>query len=610
MGASALALSLSLAAAPPAQAADAYLTGTVSDGNGGKMGGVTVSAKADGGTITTTVYTDEAGAYYFPALEPGKYHIWAQALSFGIEKGDVDLKDTTQQNFTLKPVADYFTQLPGDLVLASLPHETPDDRRLWQVVHNNCTGCHTPNFPLQNKFDEAGWTAMLDLMKMVNVAGIYQGANAKPNGIIDFHEKELAAYLAKARGPGQSSVTLQTRPRPSGESARIVVKEYDVPLDPGIYGPNKYSLNSGSDWSLGTPTNFIGARPHDTWADLDGNLWYTNNNPSHTTSIGRIDAKTGAAKQLKVDGANGLAANSHGMTRDPSGTLWFNIGPTIVPGQAGLARVDPKTEKIEVFVPPKPMSPTGGATTVDWSPDGHIWASSPDGGLRFDPQTKEFTEFKSLTFKTPNGTGTTYGMAADRDGNAFWAEMNIDTIAKADVPSKESLEVKLPAVASEKDRLTADEKAMYAKFVVPDFNTPVPWAQGPRRMGADKQGQYVYVCDSFGGNITRIDIKTLDTKIIPLPDSAYQHPYHATVDKKHNVWLNVYDADRVMRYDPQTEQWTAFDLPSRGESRYVSLLEKDGQMQVVVPEYRGPKIAVMSFRSEADMAAAKAKIAK
>jgi hypothetical protein len=40
--------------------------------------------------------------------------------------------------------------------------------------------------------------------------------------------------------------------------------------------------------------------------------------------------------------------------------------------------------------------------------------------------------------------------------------------------------------------------------------------------------------------------------------------------------------------------------------RYVSLLEQDGKMQVVLPYFRARKVAVMSFRSEEDMAALKA----
>jgi hypothetical protein len=47
--------------ATPAQAADHLLKGTVASTAGEKLGGVTVSAKAQGSTITTSVYTDEQG---------------------------------------------------------------------------------------------------------------------------------------------------------------------------------------------------------------------------------------------------------------------------------------------------------------------------------------------------------------------------------------------------------------------------------------------------------------------------------------------------------------------------------------------------------------------
>ncbi len=48
--------------------ADALLSGTIKSDDGKPMGGVTVSAKPDGGTITTTVFTDEAGQYFFPGF--------------------------------------------------------------------------------------------------------------------------------------------------------------------------------------------------------------------------------------------------------------------------------------------------------------------------------------------------------------------------------------------------------------------------------------------------------------------------------------------------------------------------------------------------------------
>ena len=201
--------------------ADALLSGAIKGADGKPMGGVTVSAKPDGGTITTTVFTDEAGQYFFPELPAGHYRVWAQALSFKTAKDEVDLTANRKQDFSLSPMNDAeatFKQLPGNLVLDALPDSTPEQQRMKRIVHNVCTGCHTPSYILQHRFDEAGWNAIIDLMKHVNVYGIYQGPEHKPSGILDFNQKELAAYLARARGPGESSMNVKLEPRPSRRS--------------------------------------------------------------------------------------------------------------------------------------------------------------------------------------------------------------------------------------------------------------------------------------------------------------------------------------------------------------------------------------------------------
>src|ERR1700688_1304362 len=95
------------------------LTGSVTSPTGEKMGGVTVSAKAVGATITTTVFTDEAGAYYFPTLPAGKYRVWAQALGFETANGEAELKTGGRADFALKQITDterLIRQLPGDLI--------------------------------------------------------------------------------------------------------------------------------------------------------------------------------------------------------------------------------------------------------------------------------------------------------------------------------------------------------------------------------------------------------------------------------------------------------------------------------------------------------------
>jgi streptogramin lyase len=226
----------------------------------------------------------------------------------------------------------------------------------------------------------------------------------------------------------------------------VVFKEFDVPLASELNVPAKDPMTDGSDWSLGTPSR-RGSLVHDATADLEGNLWFTSNVPNRNTTVGRIDTKTGAVKMFKVNGPGGLAANTHGITRDPNGIIWFDVNA----GRRGLARLDPKTEKIDVHIPPTGMSPTGGAVTVDYDGKGQIWASSPDGALRFNPETEKFTEFKSVTLKTPNGNGVTYGAAGDRNGNGWWAEMIIDTINKGDVATGRSIELKLPRREVDKD---------------------------------------------------------------------------------------------------------------------------------------------------------------
>src|SRR5208283_1744455 len=121
------------------------------------------------------VFTDEQGNFYFPELASGKYRIWAQADTYDTARGEIDLAGVRHQNFVLSPLKDFERQLTGDQLLASLPTETADDRRMKRIFRNNCTGCHPPNYILQNRFDADGWIAIMNLMERVNTGGAYFG---------------------------------------------------------------------------------------------------------------------------------------------------------------------------------------------------------------------------------------------------------------------------------------------------------------------------------------------------------------------------------------------------------------------------------------------------
>src|SRR4029077_13275120 len=220
---------------------------------------------------------------------------------------------------------------------------------------------------------------------------------------------------------------------------------------------------------------------------------------------------TGEVKYIKVDRQDGkFAATAHGLTRDGNGDLWFDVNP----GRRSLGKLEVKTEKISVYEPPPPMSPLGGAVTLDVDGKGRIWASAPDGVVAFNPVAEKFTEFKSqLPFKNAKRTNSTYGAAGDRDGNGWWAQMAFDTIGKADVAGGKPLEGQLPPVIEETKRVTPEARAVYDKVDDLGINSPLPWSQGPRRMGTDKNADVLWVGNSWGGSLARIDTRTLETTL-------------------------------------------------------------------------------------------------
>ena len=133
----------------PAQPADRLLSGSVKSDTGAKLDGVTVSAKGVGQTITTSIFTDEDGNYYFPRMAEGRYRVWAQAEGFEAGKAEINLNGTAgRQDFTLNTIKDNLEivkQLTGQEYVTSLPEDTPGHRKMKDVFYNTCTGCHETN---------------------------------------------------------------------------------------------------------------------------------------------------------------------------------------------------------------------------------------------------------------------------------------------------------------------------------------------------------------------------------------------------------------------------------------------------------------------------------
>lgn len=590
-----------------------FLTGAVHSASGKGMEGVSVSAKADGQSVTTTVFTDDSGNYYFPAtLAAGQYRVWAQAEGYEYAEAQVNLaQSVTRQDFSLNPSAHVVRQMTGQEYITSLAENTPDQRRVKNIVYDTCTGCHEPNYILQNRFDEKGWESILNLMSRVeNGSGIYGGPDQAPFPVMQYYKKDLAAYLAENRGPGKSAMKIQLHPRPTGDPARAVITEYDVPLADAQPSKtdNGYATNGGSDWSLGTPSALNRVRGiHDTQPDLNGNIWFTYAEPSYTRSLGMVNAKTGKVTSILIPGADGMAALTHGLAVDPKGILWFTVIGLSGEGSA-LGRIDPNTMKYELFPPAKGMPPIiNGA--VDFDVRGFIWVTSRRGVLRFNPETRRFDhDFRSPTF-ADNGIGVTYGIAVDRDGNAWWTQINIDRVDKADPNTGKVHAFKVPSRPSLAGAVfTKEDKQLYSLAGVELTDFSGLYSQGPRRMGADRRSDAVWVCNYWGGDVMKVDIHSMRTTFYryPTPESA---PYDAVVDNEHNVWVNLTNGDSVAKLDPSTGKWTEYPLPSRGIAlRHIALSERNGVKQIYVGYTRNSRVARLSFRSEQDLQALAARV--
>ena len=572
--------------------------GTAMSASGEKMEGVTVSARAVGKTTTTSVFTDEQGQYFFPPLAPpfeaGTYRVWAQAVGYGKVDGEVTVasNQSAKQDFALTPIDDFTHQLSGTEWLEALPAETRDDRRMKEIFRVTCTECHAAGLALQNRFDQRGWRSIIDLMAQVSYHG-WRGANSRPSLTMQYYRNELAGYLAKARGPKSDPLTFQLQPRHTGDAARHVVTEYDIPV---AELENERVYLDGSEWSHGVTSGMHGGGGmHDSVVDDDGNAWVTDSVRNNFRTLAKLDTKTGQVVGFKVTAPDGRRARgSHGIAKDRNGILWFDTS-------GSLGRVDPRTEEFTVYTPPTPLR-VGGSPMVDGK--GKIWIGNPHGAMRFDPDTHEFDYFQNKTI----GDQQTYGTAADRLGNGWWAQFNMDIVGHANGETGEVSEVRMrpPWALDNEELLTPDDRDFFHRIGALRFSGSVfnPGAQAPRRLFADPNGDSVWVANWWGHNLAQIDINTFETTYHRLPINS--HPYATAVDRNHMVWTNLSADDAVAKLDPNTGQYTIYKLPSVGtELRHIAV-DNAGGPDVWVVYREASRAARIQFRTESQLQAARA----
>ncbi len=555
------------------------LSGTVKASDGKPLEGVGVSARGVSETFTTTVYTDESGRYLFPPMTSGKYKVWAQAVGFETSKADAGLTDGAkkQVELTLASLNDFHKQLSGTEWAASLPEDTPDDRRMKTVFINNCSGCHQVSFLLQNRFDAAGWGAVITLMeKMLSIG--YAPENATPNSVIHAYKQELAEYLGRVRGPGNSPLNLKLLPRPTGESAQIVVTEYDLsrPEMPG------WTMeHNGTDWSEGTPSRWDGRAAHDVAVDKGGFVWFADDATPERT-LGKLDPRTGRITEYKLADQANAAESSHALVFDKAGNIWFANGT-----EGSPTKFDPETGKFFRYPRPQDIPFSGDFITLDTK--GNVWSPHREGAFKLDPLTGKYTNYSDRPGKA------NYDLAADAEDKVWVSKPGGNDMEIVDSHTGKIEQLALNSMSSQDYEITAKDMELSAGLGLTP-NTATPLEKGPRRSVADREKDVIWVCEFFADRLAKIDVRTKKVTEYPLPH-RFSQPYSATVDKNHTVWITMLNSDRFAKFDPTTEKFTEYVLPTRGtEIRHIQVDSSTNPPTVWLPYDRTNKIARVQFR--------------
>jgi streptogramin lyase len=523
------------------------LAGKVVASTGEALAGIPIKAHRDSSAMTVAVYTDAKGEYSFPAwsdLTPGSYSVAIELPDFEHAARPVTVSEgkAAKIDFTLKSKPVAYEDATASEIIAGLPG-TDHQKTLF----SQCSNCHTLQWALQAPRTKEEWVAVVKKM-----AG--RPAEQETPGTYAFGQKQfiepLAEYLTSIRGPDASDkVPFKPHPRPTdAASTNLVVTEYALPRG----GERELFMLRGD-------RRFVW--PHDVIMN-DKYAYYTDH---FSYVLGRIDTKTGEAKEMpfpvpKGAGREGRNMTGEGDTRPgaPGGgahELQFDRqGNVIVGMDNGTVKYDPETGRFTSW--------SAGRAMFGLDPDGNVWNLQRNGDLAKIDTSSE--ELKKTTFQIPKNRGI-YDTDTDSKGRThlyIWQEGKIGIF----------------------DPKTVE----YSEYL-----TPTPMS-GPRRGQIDGQDR-LWAAEFYAGQLLMFDPDKKVVKEYPLingtkPYTApYAEPYSASADDKNQfVWTHDFSSSRLYRIDMSTGQSTEYVTPSNYEVRDLKVDTAAERPTVWVPAYRPP----------------------
>ncbi|MCZ6784702.1 MAG: carboxypeptidase regulatory-like domain-containing protein [Proteobacteria bacterium] len=535
--------------ASPPDGAPPRFSGRVIDAAGNPVVGAMVTFEQGDPIHASTVFSDADGRYRSPRLAPRvSTRVRVRRIGWrdlrvddpAAVAGDDGALDLPLERET-DPAA-VAAQLPANhwygLVLARM--EDPVQK---EELKRQCTYCHQQgNRATRIVRDAEEWRKVLLLMGRMGgmvspelravIPDLFNEAYAPENAI--------PALTARMNEPDFA-------PPPPTEVRRALIEE----------------------WELGGRASM----QHDLVVHPDGRIYSVDMNQDQ---LFRLDPRApGATREhwtiphgdLPLGGAfatvdSPLTPNTnahvgpHSLQVAGDGSVWI----TLALGNQ-LARFDPESEEFEIF----PLVDGYYPHTLRFDPRGRIWftlAASNHVGM-LDPATRDQVEIRlpaasfaqavtlralpALLFlgryfdlrgaaaeSNPMVMPIPYGIDVAPDGGIWVSQLNQRRIGRIDPDS----------------------------FDVEMLDTPFP---APRRLRFDSRGK-LWIPSFSGGLISRFDPGTREFESwdLPIEPLGSDVPYALNVDRRSDtVWICGTNSDTLIRFDPETEVFTVFPLPTR-----------------------------------------------
>ena len=267
------------------------------------------------------------------------------------------------------------------------------------------------------------------------------------------------------------------------------------------------------------------AETHDIAVDPNGVGWA---NQRVGGKLGRFDPETLEYTEVTPQVNKVPKARMGNLQISSNGIIWLPDGSA----ERRWMSYDIKNAKWTYYDFPASIRGGSGGNSMAIAKDGVIWNSGPGEARSLKPATGEWKSYDSPTWlKTKMNPGG-YGIAVAGDGKVWFAENNVDKMARVD-----------PATGQ-----------------VDEFKVPVNGKAYPRRMATDAEGN-IWVGLWSAGKLMKIDTKTAEMTTFD-PPTPFSGAYSISVDKTHNlIWATLHRVDKLARYNPKTNTWVEFPLP-------------------------------------------------